>query len=78
MIEELGRPIRVKGMHGHDNAHPDMAAILVAHGPAFARGQPLAPASATDLYPLLTRLLGIVPQPQEGAAQALAAALRAR
>ncbi|MFN3288272.1 MAG: alkaline phosphatase family protein, partial [Sphingomonadaceae bacterium] len=68
----------VKGMHGYDNAHPDMAAIFIAHGPAFAPGARPAPASAPDLYPLLVRLLGIVPQPHEGDAQAFAAALRAR
>lgn len=78
MIEPPGRVPDVKGMHGYDNAHPDMAAIFIAHGPAFAPGARPAPASATDLYPLVTRLLGIVPQPHEGDAQALAAALRAR
>ena len=78
MIRAPGQDSTVRGMHGYDNAAPDMAAIFIAHGPAFVRGAQLPPASATDLYPLLTRLLGITPQPHEGDATVLAPALRPR
>jgi predicted AlkP superfamily pyrophosphatase or phosphodiesterase len=47
------------GMHGYDNRAPDMAALFVASGPAFARGKTLANFDNTDIAPLLRDLLGL-------------------
>ncbi|UZK66041.1 nucleotide pyrophosphatase/phosphodiesterase family protein [Sphingomonas sp. M1-B02] len=44
------------GNHGYDNQSPDMAALFIAHGPAF-RPTRLGPFEATDVYPLLRTLL---------------------
>jgi predicted AlkP superfamily pyrophosphatase or phosphodiesterase len=48
---------QIGGNHGYDNRAPDMAALFVAHGPAFARGVKLAPFQNTDVAPLLRDLL---------------------
>jgi predicted AlkP superfamily pyrophosphatase or phosphodiesterase len=54
------------GAHGFDPADPQMAALFLAHGPAFARAAQLKPFDNVDVYPLLARLLGITPQPNQG------------
>lgn len=55
-----------RGEHGYDNLDPTMRALFVAHGPAFARGITLAPFPNVDVYPLLARLLGLAPLPNDG------------
>lgn len=47
------------GEHGYDNENPDMRALFVAHGPAFARGRNVPGFDNVDVYPLLVHLLGI-------------------
>ena len=47
------------GNHGYDNAAPDMRALFVAHGPAFARGRTLPVFDNVDVAPLLRDLLGL-------------------
>ncbi|MCM8729456.1 ectonucleotide pyrophosphatase/phosphodiesterase [Hephaestia sp. GCM10023244] len=47
------------GNHGYDNQAPDMAALFVAHGPAFARGQTLPAFPNVDVEPLLRDLLAM-------------------
>jgi predicted AlkP superfamily pyrophosphatase or phosphodiesterase len=66
--EYLDRPNRhiSKGEHGYDNDDPNMHALFVAHGPAFRRGVTVPEFDNVDLYPLLARLLGIRPQPNDG------------
>jgi len=54
------------GEHGYDNDAPDMRALFVAHGPAFKRGVTVPEFDNVDVYPLLTDLLGIKPQPNDG------------
>lgn len=54
------------GEHGYDNDVPDMRALFVAHGPAFKRGVTVPEFDNVDVYPLLTDLLGIQPQPNDG------------
>jgi predicted AlkP superfamily pyrophosphatase or phosphodiesterase len=49
------------GEHGYDNFAPDMAAIFVANGPAFAAGRRLATFDNVDVYPLLRRVIGLPP-----------------
>jgi predicted AlkP superfamily pyrophosphatase or phosphodiesterase len=55
------------GEHGYDNQAPEMAALFVAHGPAFKSGFVEAtPFDNVDVYPLMTTLLGVTPQPNDG------------
>ena len=46
------------GAHGYDNAAPEMAALFIAHGPAF-RGARLPAFDNVDVYPLLRDLIGL-------------------
>jgi len=55
-----------KGEHGYDNDDPKMQALFVAHGPAFRRGLVVPEFDNVDIYPLLTRVLGIRPAPNDG------------
>jgi predicted AlkP superfamily pyrophosphatase or phosphodiesterase len=54
------------GNHGYDPYAPEMAAVFVASGPAFRRGVALASFDNVDVYPLLTRLLGVRGEPGDG------------
>ena len=54
------------GAHGYDNADPRMRALFVAHGPAFRRGLVVKEFPNVDVYPLMTHLLGIQPQANDG------------
>ena len=49
------------GTHGYDPAAPDMAALFIASGPAFARGRRLPAFDNVDVYPLLRDLIGLPP-----------------
>ena len=64
------------GSHGYDPALPSMQAVFVARGPAFAQGKQLTAFDNVDVYPLLTRLIGIPAQPNDGDPKALEQALR--
>lgn len=64
------------GEHGYDNDDPKMRALFVAHGPAFKRGFVIPEFDNVDVYPLLTRILGIRPEPNDGSIGPVAAALR--
>ena len=55
---------RVGGNHGYDNQAPEMRALFIANGPAFAHGATLPPFENVDVNPLLRRVLGL---PQESA-----------
>lgn len=63
------------GQHGYDPADPHMAAIFIAHGPAFARGVVLPTFDNVDVYPLLTTVLGLKPEPNDGRLSDVEAAL---
>ncbi len=67
----------IRGSHGYDPALPSMRALFVASGPAFRRGVTLQPFANVDVYPLLARLLGIQPAPNDGDIAPLLPALRA-
>jgi predicted AlkP superfamily pyrophosphatase or phosphodiesterase len=54
------------GSHGFDNFSPEMAAVFVANGPAFRRGVSLPTFDNVDVYPLLARLVGVKPRPNDG------------
>ncbi|MDB5423215.1 MAG: type phosphodiesterase/nucleotide pyrophosphatase family protein [Phenylobacterium sp.] len=55
-----------KGAHGYDPDDPLMAALFVAHGPAFRKGAVQPAFDNVDIYPLLARLIGVTPQPNDG------------
>lgn len=72
---EKRRQMGLGGAHGFDPALPSMRATFIARGPAFAPGRVLPPVDNVDVYPLLTRLLGIPAAPHDGRADAFDAGL---
>ncbi|WP_272481595.1 alkaline phosphatase family protein [Rhodothermus marinus] len=58
------------GMHGYDPTLPSMHGILIAHGPAFARGRVVPPVENIHLYALMCRLLDLTPAPNDGSPEA--------
>ena len=65
-----------RGSHGYDPALPSMRAVFIATGPAFRQGAVIDPIDNVDVYPLMTRLLGIPAGDHDGDSQALLPALR--
>jgi predicted AlkP superfamily pyrophosphatase or phosphodiesterase len=63
------------GDHGYDNLAPEMRATFIASGPEFRHGVKLKTFDNVDVYPLLARLLGVTPQPNDGTLADLAPAL---
>lgn len=61
--------------HGYDNADPLMAATFIANGPAFRHGVRLKTFDNVDVYPLLAKLVGVAPQPNDGDLADIAPAL---
>lgn len=55
-----------KGEHGFDPDDPQMAALFLAHGPAFRHGVSLPTFDNVDVYPLLAQLIGVKPLPNDG------------
>ncbi|PKU23856.1 ectonucleotide pyrophosphatase/phosphodiesterase [Telmatospirillum siberiense] len=64
------------GAHGYDPADPAMAALFVAHGPAFRSGVRQPAFDNVELYSLLCRLLNVPPEPNDGQADRLLGILR--
>ncbi|MGQ0533518.1 MAG: alkaline phosphatase family protein [Caulobacteraceae bacterium] len=64
------------GAHGYDPADPEMAALFIAHGPALRSGVMLETFDNVSVYPLVARLIGVAPEPNDGDPSATAAALR--
>lgn len=54
------------GEHGYDNDDPMMRALFIAHGAAFKRGLTVPEFDNVDIYPLMTTILHIRPQPNDG------------
>jgi predicted AlkP superfamily pyrophosphatase or phosphodiesterase len=54
------------GAHGYDPALASMRALFIANGPSFRNGAVVDPFDNVDVYPLMTQLLGIDPQPHDG------------
>jgi predicted AlkP superfamily pyrophosphatase or phosphodiesterase len=54
------------GEHGYDNEDPLMHALFIAKGPSFGSGGVAPPFPNVDLYPLLARILHVVPEPNDG------------
>lgn len=60
----VGEPVAkpyLKGEHGYAPDDPAMAALFIAHGPAFAGGKRLATFDNVDVYPLVRDLVGLPP-----------------
>lgn len=64
------------GAHGYDNAVPEMDALFLANGPSIRSGIILPTFDNVDVYPLLARLIGVVPLPNDGDAARADAAVR--
>ncbi|WP_240473070.1 ectonucleotide pyrophosphatase/phosphodiesterase [Arsukibacterium perlucidum] len=56
----------VTGSHGYDNIAPEMQAIFIGHGPAFAEGVTIPSFANIQLYNLMCAILGITPAANDG------------
>ena len=63
---DKGRPLQPGGAHGFAPEDPSMRATFIASGPAFGHGITLPAFDNVDVYPLLMRLLGQPPLPNDG------------
>jgi len=54
------------GAHGYDNTNTDMHAIFYAIGPAFKVGYVNPPINNVDLYPLVCKILNLIPSNNQG------------
>jgi ectonucleotide pyrophosphatase/phosphodiesterase family protein 5 len=54
------------GEHGYDNATPQMGALFIANGPAFAKSEVVKPFPNVDVYDLMIHILGIHGEPNDG------------
>ncbi len=57
-------PARDGFTHGWDNEVIEMGAIFLARGPGIAAGQRIEPFESVHVYPFLTHLLGLTPNPE--------------
>jgi Type I phosphodiesterase / nucleotide pyrophosphatase len=55
-----------KGIHGYDNDHELMRSLFLARGPAFQYSYPVAPFNNTEVYGIMTSILGITGNPNNG------------
>ncbi|MBU8975259.1 MULTISPECIES: ectonucleotide pyrophosphatase/phosphodiesterase [unclassified Lysobacter] len=69
-------PEAARGSHGFDPALPSMRALFIARGPSFVPGARIAPFDNVDVYPLLARVLGVMPAANDGDVAPLLPALR--
>lgn len=74
--KRLAEHPRDGGAHGYDPFDPTMRAVFVAHGPAFKSGVVLPVFDNVDVYPLLTRLIGVKGDKGDGSLGPVKAALR--
>ena len=70
------RPGGTRGSHGYDPADPTMRALFIAQGPAFRQSVEIAPFDNVDVYPLLAKLIGVDPNPNDGKIAPLLPALK--
>jgi predicted AlkP superfamily pyrophosphatase or phosphodiesterase len=64
-FEDRGRKISAAS-HGYDNLLKSMQGVFIAHGSAFRRGAVIEPFINIHLYPLMARILGVEPAPNDG------------
>jgi len=63
------------GAHGFDPFDPEMRAVFLASGPAFRKGARPPVFDNVDVYPVLARVLGVRPEPNDGDLRELGSAL---
>jgi predicted AlkP superfamily pyrophosphatase or phosphodiesterase len=67
---EMGLMSRLKpgvfGLHGYDNALPDMQAVFLGVGPEFPKNKKVGEVNNLDIYPLVAHLLKIQPAKVDG------------
>ena len=61
--------------HNYDTAFPDMSAAFIGVGPAFKQGALIDKFDMVDIYPLMTHLLGIKPNKNNGSLDSFNGAL---
>eukprot|EP01037_Dinobryon_pediforme_P007777 gene7777-7843_t len=64
--ERARTPTLEKGAHGYAIDDPAMGALFIAQGPAFRAGTVIPPFPNVDVYPLMAKVLGITPLPNDG------------
>ena len=64
------------GNHGYNNSIKEMHPFFIAHGPAFKQGFQSKPFSIVHIYPLMCKILGITPAPNDGNFSAVSQLLR--
>ncbi|HEY2709525.1 MAG TPA: ectonucleotide pyrophosphatase/phosphodiesterase [Caulobacteraceae bacterium] len=69
------RPMTEHGAHGYRPDAPEMAALFLAHGPAFRTGVRLKPFDNVDVQPLMAELLRLKVAKGDGSAVTFRAAL---
>jgi predicted AlkP superfamily pyrophosphatase or phosphodiesterase len=73
----LGGRRPIPGMHGYDNAIPDMQATFYAWGPAFKEHQQIPSFENVNVYPMIARILGLsITEKIDGSPQVLQNILR--
>ena len=71
-------PDATRGSHGYDPTLPSMRAAFIARGPAFRTDVVIPAFDNVDVYPLMTRLLGIPARANDGDIAPLLPALQTR
>lgn len=69
------RPIR-GGDHGFDPYAIEMRALFIGVGPAFRRGAKTPLTDNVDVYPVLAKLVGVAPAPNDGGDTLVRAAMK--
>jgi predicted AlkP superfamily pyrophosphatase or phosphodiesterase len=75
MVAQMGG-MKEKGAHGYRPDAPEMAAIFIAHGPAFRAGITLPSFDNVDVQPLMAKLLGLAIPKGDGTADPFTPALK--
>ena len=76
-IVPSAKDARDGGNHGYDNRSPEMAALFIAIGPAFAKGATIDRFENVDVEPLIRELLHLPANPKDdGSAAPFAGVLR--
>ena len=68
----------IRGDHGYNNSIKDMYPFFIARGPAFKENLISEPFELTDIYPLISHILGIEPAPNNGSLSRVQQLLRER
>ncbi|XP_046393109.1 ectonucleotide pyrophosphatase/phosphodiesterase family member 5-like isoform X2 [Ischnura elegans] len=59
------------GVHGYDNSLESMHSFFFAWGPLFKKGYVIPPFESVDLFPLVSKILGLPSQPVNGSSETL-------